>query len=119
MLLDITTLGSKLNFPVTIYGLGSPVIDVIVKKDSLVVYLLKFFGIFRNFLVGRCGSVSGKGKTLGYEGSGFDAWFDPGLRFSFFFIETLSTKGRKFLSVVKMEATVYERDNCVDDTVER
>ena len=104
-----------MNFPVTIYGLGSPIIDVIVKKDSLLVYFLKFFGI----LVGRCGSVSGKGETLGYEGSGFDAWFDLGLRFSFFFIETLSTKGRKFLSVVKMVATVYERDNCVDDTVER
>ena len=28
-------------------GLGSPVIDVSVKKDSLLVYVLKFFGIWR------------------------------------------------------------------------
>ena len=34
-------------------GLGSPVIDVKVKKDSLLVDLLKFFGI----LAGRCDSV--------------------------------------------------------------
>ena len=34
-------------------GLGSPVIDVTVKKDSLPVYVLNFFGI----LFGRCGSV--------------------------------------------------------------
>ena len=34
-------------------GLGPPVIDVTVKKDSLLVYVLNFFGI----LAGRCGSV--------------------------------------------------------------
>ena len=34
-------------------GLGSPVIDVTVKKYSLLVYVLKFFGI----LAGWCGSV--------------------------------------------------------------
>ena len=34
-------------------GLGSTVIDVTVKKDSLLVYVLNFIGI----LAGRCGSV--------------------------------------------------------------
>ena len=34
-------------------GLGSPVIDVSVKRDSLLVYVLKFFGI----LAGRSGIV--------------------------------------------------------------
>ena len=34
-------------------GLGPPVIDVTVKKDSLLVYGLNFFVI----LAGRCGSV--------------------------------------------------------------
>ena len=44
----------KLNFPSMLRkGLGSPVIDVNVKKDSLLVDLLKFFGI----LAGRCDSV--------------------------------------------------------------
>ena len=33
--------------------IGSPVIDVSIMKDSLLVYVLKFFGI----LAGRCGSV--------------------------------------------------------------
>ena len=32
---------------------GAPVIDVTVKKDSLLVYVLNFFGI----LADRCGSV--------------------------------------------------------------
>ena len=44
--------------------LGSPVIDVTVKKDSLLVYLLKILGI----LVGWCGNifnVSGMGERLG------------------------------------------------------
>ena len=44
----------KLNFRSMLRkGLGSPVIDVNVKKDSLLVDLLKCFGI----LAGRCGSV--------------------------------------------------------------
>ena len=48
------TLKPKLNFRSMLQkGLGSPVIDVKVKKDSLLVDLLKFFGI----LAGRCGSV--------------------------------------------------------------
>ena len=34
-------------------AIGSPVIDVTVKRDSLLVYVLNFFGI----LFGRCGSV--------------------------------------------------------------
>ena len=34
-------------------GTGSPVIGVTLKKDSLLVYVLKFFGI----LARRCGSV--------------------------------------------------------------
>ena len=33
--------------------IGSPVIDVSIKRDTLLVYILKFFGI----LAGRCGSV--------------------------------------------------------------
>ena len=41
--------------------LGSPVIDVTVKKDSLLVYLLKILG----FLAGSCGNVSGMGERLG------------------------------------------------------
>ena len=36
-------------------GLGSPVIDVTVTKDSLLVYELNFFGII--ILAGQCGSV--------------------------------------------------------------
>ena len=64
-------------------GLGSPVIDASVKKDSLLVYVNNVFGI----LAGRCGSVvvrkreqwdtKGPGSTLG-------------LRSSFVLIETLS-----------------------------
>ena len=60
-------------------------------------------------MVDKC---SCKGERLGYERSGFEAWFDPGLPFSFFFIGKLSITGQKCLSVVKMVATVYERDNC-------
>ena len=72
--------------------------------------------MFRNFgcSVWYC---SGKGEKLGYEGSGFESWFDPTLRFSFFFIETLSVTGQKFLKCLKIVATVYERDNCGGETV--
>ena len=40
--------------------------------------------------------------------------FDRGLRFSFFLIESLPITGQKFvfLSVLKIAATVYKRDNC-------
>ena len=63
-----------------------------VKKDSLLVYLLKFLGI----LVGRCGSVSGMGERLVYEESRFEAWFYPRLGFSFLFIKTLSITDQKW-----------------------
>ena len=57
-------------------ALGSPVIDVTVKKAKLLVYVLNFCGI----LAHRCGNVVVR-ERLGYERSRFD----PGLRFSFFF----------------------------------
>ena len=62
-------------------GLGSPVIDVSLKKDSWIVYVAKLFGIRR---VER--------ERLGYETSGFYPW----LRLSSFLIETLSITGQKF-----------------------
>ena len=53
-MLERKTLKSKLNFCSKIRkGLRSPVIDETVKKDSLLVNVLNFFGI----LVGLCGSV--------------------------------------------------------------
>ena len=77
-------------------------------------YVLIFFGI----LAGRCDSVvvreirirkvwvRGPGSTVGCD-------------YSFFLIETLSITDQKFclfvLSVLKMAATVYERDNCVSE----
>ena len=70
-------------------GLGSPVIDVSVKKDILLVF---FFGI----LVGRCG---GTGERLGLERS----WSEVRIRLSvaiFFLIfitETLSITGQTCL----------------------
>ena len=62
-MLERTTLEPKLLLLVLNLrkGLGSPVIDVTVKKDSLLVYLLKILGI----LAGRCGNVSGMGERLG------------------------------------------------------
>ena len=49
-----TTLRPKSNLRSKLWkGLGPPVIEVTVKKDSLVVYVLTIFGI----LAGRCGSV--------------------------------------------------------------
>ena len=56
-------------------GLGSPVNDVTVNKDTLLVYVLYGFGI----LAGRCGSVVVREKD-----SGSRSRFDPGLRLSFF-----------------------------------
>ena len=45
---------SKLNLRLKLWKrIGSPVIDVSIKRDSLLVYILKFFGI----LTGGCGSV--------------------------------------------------------------
>ena len=63
---------SKLNLREKFWkGLGSPVIDASVKKDSLLVYVNNVFGI----LAGRCGSAvvrereqwdtKGPGSTLG------------------------------------------------------
>ena len=54
IVLERTKLKPKLNLRGKLWkGLGSPVIDVTVKKDSLLVYVLIFFSI----LAGRCGSV--------------------------------------------------------------
>ena len=39
---------------------------------------------------------SGKEERLRYDGLGFEAWFDLRLRFSFFFIETVSITGKKW-----------------------
>ena len=43
----------KVEFTLSWKRIGSLVIDVSIKRDSLLVYVLKFFGI----LAGRCGSV--------------------------------------------------------------
>ena len=48
------------------------------------------------------------------NGPSLKSRFDLGLRFSFSLIETLSITGQN-LSVLKMAATVYERDNCTGD----
>ena len=54
IVLERTTLKPKLNLRFKLWkGLGSPVIDVSDKKNSLLVYVLKFFGI----LAGGCGSA--------------------------------------------------------------
>ena len=53
-MLERTKLKPKLNLREKLWkGLWSHVIDATVKKDSLLVYVLNFFGI----LAGRCGSV--------------------------------------------------------------
>ena len=47
IVIEITKLKPKLNLRLKLWkGLGSPVIDVTVMKDSLLVYVLNFFGIF-------------------------------------------------------------------------
>ena len=81
-------------------GTGSPVIDEIVKKDSLLVYLLNVFGI----LLGRCGS--GKVRKIAFE-----VWVRPRVATFFRFNKTLSMTGRKLFSGLTMAATVYEREN--------
>ena len=45
------------------------------------------------------------------SGPGSISALNTRLRFSFFFIETLSITGQKNGSVFKMAATVHERDN--------
>ena len=90
-------------------------IPVSVKKDSLLVYLLRFFGIWAGRRVR--GGVVVKGERLGYKRSEFD----PELRFSFLFNkkqkQKLSITGQKFLSVLKKAATVNERHNYGAETV--
>ena len=76
------------------------VIDVTVKKDSVLVYVLKFFLNFG----GRCGSVVVRKRDWDSR-SGFDPFF-------LFNRNTLNDRSKNFLSVLKMAATVYERDNC-------
>ena len=60
--------------------LGSPVIDVTVKKGKLLVYVLNFFRI----LVRRCGNVVVREK-LGYKRAGFDVQVRPWVAFYFLF----------------------------------
>ena len=62
------------------------VIDVTVKKDSVLVYVLKFFFNFG----GRCGSVVVRKRDWDSRSG-----FDPRTRFSFFLIETLSMTGQR------------------------
>ena len=53
-LIERTKLKPKLNLRLKLWkGLGSPVIDVTVRNDSLLVYVLNFSGIMAD----RCGSV--------------------------------------------------------------
>ena len=76
-----------------------------------------YFGI----LAGRCGSVvvlkRERLRDQDMKGPGSRSRFDPGLRFFFFLIETLSITGQKFSKCLKMAATVYERDSCVGASV--
>ena len=65
-------------------GPGSPVIDVNVKKDSLLVDILKFFGI----LAGRCCSVYSSAKRE--------------IRFSFFLVEILPINRSKISKCLKI-----------------
>ena len=58
-------------------GLGSPVIDVSVKRDSLLAYRLKFFGI----LAGGCVSVVVRERDWDTKGPASGSRFDPTLRF--------------------------------------
>ena len=62
------------------------VIDVTVKKDSVLFYVLNFFLNFG----GRCGSVVVRKRDWDSRSG-----FDPGTRFSFFLIETLSMTGQR------------------------
>ena len=59
----------------------SSIIDVTVKKDGLLVYVINFFGI----LAGRCGSLVVRER---------DQLLRPWWRFSFFLIETFSRNNR-------------------------
>ena len=71
--------------------LGSPVIDVTVKKRHFsLVYALKCFGI----LAGYCGSVGAGERDWDTNDPGSRSGLDPGLRFTFFLIETLDKSKR-------------------------
>ena len=60
----------KLNLRLRLFkGLGSPVMNVSVKENSLLVSVLKFFGI----LADQCGSVTKKERE-GDERSRFVVW---------------------------------------------
>ena len=73
--------------------LGSPVVHGSVKKNSLLVNVLKFFGI----LAGWYGSAVVRERDRDTKAPGSRSGFDPAaLRFSFFFEETLSITGQKF-----------------------
>jgi len=52
-------------------------------------------------------------KRVGYESSGFEVQVRPWVAIFFLLIEKLSITGQKFC-VLKIAATVYERDNCID-----
>ena len=80
-------------------GLGSPVIDVSVKKDSLLVYALNFFGI----LAGRCGSVLV--REIMIRKVRVQQWIAA---FVLFNRNTLNNRSI-FFFIVKMAATVTER----------
>ena len=72
--------------------LGSPVVYVSVKKNSLLVNVLKFFGI----LAGWYGSAVVRERDRDTKAPGSRSGFDPAaLRFSFSFEETLSIIGQK------------------------
>ena len=98
IVLERTKLKPKLNLREKLWkGLGSPVIDVTVKKDSLLVYVFHFFGI----LAGRCGSVAVRERDKDRKDTGSRSRLDPMLPFCFFFIETLSITGQKFSICIK------------------
>ena len=65
---------------------------------------------YRN-LAGCCASAEVRERDKETEGPSWRSGFDPGLRSSFFLIETLAITGQKFC-VFKMAATVYDRDHC-------
>ena len=73
---------------------GSPVIDVAVKKNSLLVYVL-FWGNF----AGSVWLCSGKGERLGYETSGFEVQVRPLVEIFFLFDRNSSTNRPKISQV--------------------
>ena len=67
------------------------------KTVCYLVHVLNFFGI----LAGWCGCLVASERGWDTKGMGSSSRFDPGLRFSFFFIETLSITGQKFSKCLK------------------